>query len=59
MIYAPRRGRYWIIPNDAHHELRVDKHHPHRYVHHRRIVIDTGNGLQEFSKRHLLYTTAI
>ena len=52
-------GKHRLVPRDAQLQFRIGEPHPHRYVHHRRMVIDTWNGLQEFSKRYLQYTTAI
>ena len=56
---GPMVGEHRLVPRDAQLQLRVGESHPYRYVHHRRMVIDTWNGLQEFSKRYLQYTTAI
>lgn len=55
----PVVGERRLVPRGAQLQPRVGEPHPHRYVHHRRMVIDTRNGLQEFSKRYLQYTTAI
>ena len=56
---GPVVGKHRLVPRGAQLQPRVGEPHPHRYVHHRRMVIDTRNGLQEFSKRYLQYTTAM
>ena len=55
----PVVGEHRLVPRDAQSQFRVVVRYPVHHLHYPRAVVDTGNGLQEFSECLLSYATTI